>query len=63
MLWPYLSIVLKRKAVLAFRMYNVVNIEELYLLVVAITPPPGLKEMLNLIKSRPQVEKLFPALF
>ena len=44
-------------------MYNVVNIEELYLLEVAITPPPGLKEMLNLIKSRPQVEKLFPALF
>ena len=44
-------------------MYNVVNIEELYLFVVAITPPPGLKEMLNLIKSRPQLEKLSPALF
>ena len=44
-------------------MYNVVNIEELYLLVVAVTPPPGQKEMLNLIKSRPQLEKLSPALF
>ena len=40
-----------------------VNIEELYSLLVAITPPPGQKEMLNLIKSRPQVEKLSPALF